>query len=83
VTELSPSSRSRERTRSRRERRRRRALVWAARIVALAFVFLAGLAIGRALESAPTPGGTETSVQTLVPTTVEPRQTVTVTLTTP
>ncbi|MEO8290288.1 MAG: hypothetical protein ABI649_04760 [Gaiellaceae bacterium] len=82
-TELPPPSRSRERARDRRERRRRRGLVWAGRIAALLVIFFAGLAIGRALESAPTPGGTETSVRTLVPTTISPRETVTVTLTSP
>jgi hypothetical protein len=46
----------------------------------LALVFVAGLAIGRALESAPDPGGTQTIVRTLEPLTVEPQErTVTVT----
>jgi hypothetical protein len=46
----------------------------------LALVFVAGLAIGRALESAPDPGGTQTNVRTLEPLTVEPQErTVTVT----
>jgi anti-sigma factor RsiW len=80
----SPSrSRARERARERRERRRRRAFVWAGRIIALAVIFFAGLAIGRALESAPTSGETETSVRTLLPTTIVPRETVTVTLSSP
>jgi hypothetical protein len=39
-----------------------------------------GLAIGRALEQAPSPGGTQTIVRTLEPLTVEPQErTVTVT----
>jgi hypothetical protein len=43
-------------------------------------VFFAGLAIGRAVEDAPQPGGTQTVVRTLDPLTVEPEErTVTVT----
>jgi hypothetical protein len=50
------------------------------RLAVLAVVFLAGLAIGRAVEQAPEPGGTQTIVRTLEPLTVEPRErTVTVT----
>ncbi|MET1010102.1 MAG: hypothetical protein ABWY96_08630 [Gaiellaceae bacterium] len=54
--------------------------VWIFRLAVLAVVFVAGLAIGRALESAPDPGGTQTIVRTLEPLTVEPQErTVTVT----
>jgi hypothetical protein len=43
-------------------------------------VFVAGLAVGRALEDAPEPGGTQTIVRTLEPLTLEPSErTVTVT----
>jgi hypothetical protein len=53
---------------------------WILRLAVLAVVFLAGLAIGRAVEQAPEPGGTQTIVRTLEPLTVEPRErTVTVT----
>jgi hypothetical protein len=45
-------------------------------------VFFAGLAIGKALEQAPEPGGTQTRVRTLEPLTVTPRER-TVTVTTP
>jgi hypothetical protein len=49
-------------------------------LLGAAAVFFAGLAIGRALEEAPRPGGTQTLVRTLVPGTVPPAtQTVTVT----
>jgi predicted anti-sigma-YlaC factor YlaD len=76
------TSRSRERVRERRERSRRRVLKWAGALVLLAVVFFAGLAVGKALESDQ---GTETqtSVRTLLPTTVTPLQTVTVTVSKP
>lgn len=49
-------------------------------MVVLAVVFLAGLSIGRAVEQAPRPGGTQTIVRTLEPLTVQPdERTVTVT----
>jgi hypothetical protein len=54
--------------------------MWIIRLAVLAVVFLAGLAIGRAVEQAPEPGGTQTIVRTIEPLTVEPRErTVTVT----
>lgn len=68
-----------------RERRRgassgRRVVAWILRLAVIAAVFIAGLAIGRALEEAPSPGGTQTVVRTLEPVTIEPRErTVTVT----
>jgi hypothetical protein len=46
----------------------------------VAAVFVAGMAVGRALEDAPSPGGSQTVVRTIEPLTVEPRErTVTVT----
>lgn len=71
----------RERSRHRASARRRRiVLVWAARLLLLDLAFFAGLAVGRALEDAPKPGGTQTFVRTLVPGTVRPEpETVTVT----
>lgn len=72
--------RYRERGRAPRRSSGRRVAVWIFRLAVLAVVFVAGLAIGRALESAPDPGGTQTIVRTLEPLTVEPQErTVTVT----
>ena len=72
------------RTRKRGRVRRYRALDWVLRLLMLAVVFFAGLAIGRALESAPRPGGTQTIVRTLDPLTVQPAErTVTVTTSAP
>lgn len=51
----------------------------AAGLIVAAIVFFAGLVIGRALEDAPKPGGEQTIVRTLVPTTIGPAVTVTVT----
>jgi hypothetical protein len=49
----------------------------------LAAVFFAGVAIGRAVEDAPRPGGTQTRIRTLDPLTIPPAErTVTVTTTT-
>ena len=71
------------RSRSRGRRRGpsgRRIVAWILRLAVIAAVFIAGLAIGRALEDAPSPGGTQTVVRTLEPLTIEPRErTVTVT----
>jgi hypothetical protein len=76
------STRSRERARERRERKRGRVLKWAGAFLLLAVIFFAGLAVGRAIESNE---GTETqtSVRTLLPTTLTPLQTVTVTVSKP
>jgi hypothetical protein len=72
------------RTRKRGHVRRYRALAWVVRLLVLAGVFFAGLAIGRALESAPRPGGKQTIVRTLHPLTVQPAErTVTVTTSAP
>jgi len=74
------SSRTRDRERRRRPSRGRRILKWIVRLLAVAVVFVAGLAVGRALEDAPEPGGNQTIVRTLEPLTVEPSErTVTVT----
>lgn len=73
------TARARDRGRRRRSGGRRVA-VWILRLAVLALVFVAGLAIGKALEQSPSPGGTQTIVRTLEPLTVEPQErTVTVT----
>jgi hypothetical protein len=77
------SPRARERARARRSERRRRALVWAARLAVLGAVFLVGLAVGRAVEDTPRPGGTQTLERPLVPETLTPQETVTVTVSKP
>jgi hypothetical protein len=41
-------------------------------LVVLAAVFVAGVALGRAVEGAPRPGGTQTLVRTLEPDTLPP-----------
>lgn len=75
--------RTRARRDARRARRRRAGLVLAT-LLAGAILFFAGIAIGRALEEAPRPGGTQTLVRTLVPGTAPAAtQTVTVTTTAP
>jgi hypothetical protein len=77
------SARSREqRARERQDRSRARFFKWAGALLLLVVVFFAGLAIGKALESNQ---GTETqtSVRTLLPTTLTPLQTVTVTVSKP
>jgi hypothetical protein len=51
-------------------------------VIVLAVVFFVGLAIGRAVEEEPD-AGTQTLVRTLVPTTLTPRETVTVTVSNP
>lgn len=74
------SAHARERARARRRRRARRLAAWILGLAVLGVVFLAGVAIGRALEDAPRPGGTQTVVRTLEPLTVEPEErTVTIT----
>ena len=71
--------RARDRGRPRRSTGRR-LVGWLLRLAVLAVVFVAGLAVGRALEQSPSPGGTQTIVRTLEPLTVEPQErTVTVT----
>jgi hypothetical protein len=73
-------ARARERGRQRRPSTGRRVVGWIVRLAVIAAVFVAGYAIGRAVEDAPRSGGTQTIVRTLDPLTVEPRErTVTVT----
>ncbi|MFQ5426075.1 MAG: hypothetical protein ACE5EV_03235 [Gaiellales bacterium] len=69
--------------RSRRDRRRRRwrAVRWFLGLVVLVAVFVIGLSLGRALEETPQPGGEQTGIRTLQPTSVGPARTVTVTVT--
>jgi hypothetical protein len=75
-----PGARGRERGRKRSPSLGRRIVGWIVRLAVIAAVFYGGLAVGRALEDAPSPGGTQTIVRTLEPLTVEPRErTVTVT----
>jgi hypothetical protein len=51
--------------------------------VLVAVVFLVGLVVGRALEDAPQPGGEQTGVRTLEPSTLPAEGTVTVTVVEP
>ena len=75
-----PTVAARQRARARRRLRSRRVVTSIVGLALLGVVFLAGLAIGRAVEDAPRPGGTQTVVRTLEPLTVEPQErTVTVT----
>jgi hypothetical protein len=71
----------RDRARAERGRARRRralAVVFAAGVAVIAF--FAGLALGRALDERPRPGGTQSLVRTLEPATLPPvTRTVTVT----
>ena len=57
-------------------------LRWGGALLLLAVVFFVGLAVGKAVDEAPTPGE-QTLVRTLLPTTLTPRQTVTVTVSKP
>jgi len=57
--------------------------LWTARVLLLGIAFLIGLVIGRALEDAPRPGGAQTGVRTLEPSTLAPVETVTVTVAEP
>jgi hypothetical protein len=79
------SLRGRERARARRAERRRRGLRWAGRILVLGAVFFLGLALGKAVEGGPTPeeGSSQTLVRTVVPATLTPQETVTVTVSKP
>ena len=63
-----------------RRARRRRAVRVALGLVAAAVVFVAGYSLGRAVEQAPRPGGTQTQIRTIEPGTLPPvTRTVTVT----
>ena len=75
IDELPPrTSGFEQRRRAREARRRRRRVLWRAlvAVVALAAAFVAGLAVGRALEDTPKPGGGQTLVRTLDPLTIAP-----------
>jgi hypothetical protein len=76
------SPRSRERARERRSRQRVRILRWGGSLLLAAVIFFAGLALGRVIESTPREGQ-QTIVGTIVPTTVSPAETVTVTVSNP
>lgn len=76
------SSLASERARERRARSGRRVLRWSGGLLILAFVFFVGLAVGMALEGDEKTGD-QTLVRTLLPTTLTPRETVTVTVSKP
>ena len=77
--------RARERARARRGERRRRALVWAGRVLVLGAVFFLGLASAGPSSRARSPADDsgQTLVRTLVPDTLTPQETVTVTVSNP
>ena len=69
---------------ARRRPRRRIFPRWLALALALATVFVLGIAVGEALDDAPKEGGVVTSVRTLTPLPQQPpTRTVTVTVTQP
>jgi len=76
------SSLASERARERRARRSRRVLRWGVGLLVLAVVFFVGLAVGMALQDNGKMGD-QTLVRTLLPTTLTPRETVTVTVSKP
>jgi len=76
------SSLASERARERRARSGRRVLRWSGGLLVLAFVFFVGLVVGMALEDNGKTGD-QTLVRTLLPTTLTPRETVTVTVSKP
>lgn len=79
-----PAARRREREAARRRRRLRTAFGWLFRVAAVAFAFLAGVAVGHVVTEEPEPGGTHTVVRTLEPQSVSPpARTVTVTSSAP
>jgi hypothetical protein len=73
---------SRGRRRPPPRRRRRGLLRVAGGVAVLALAFVLGLAVGRAVEEGPRPGGTVTQVRTLTPLPLPPA-TRTVTVTSP
>jgi hypothetical protein len=81
---LAPETEARRPYSERGQRRRRTkrgiAFRWGLRVVLVVAVFLAGLVIGRAIEDAPRPGGEQTGVRTLEPSTLAPVETVTITV---
>jgi hypothetical protein len=72
----------RDQSRERRGRRSRRVFRWSGGLLVLVFVFFVGLAVGRALEENGKTGD-QKLVRTLLPTTLTPRETVTVTVSNP
>jgi hypothetical protein len=76
------SSHERERARARRHRGARRLLRWSFWLLVVAVAFLAGLAVGRAVQEDGAKGD-QTLVRTLVPTTLTAPETVTVTVSKP
>src|SRR6266508_4312857 len=76
------SSIASERARERRARSGRRVLRWSGGLLVLAFVFYVGLVVGMAIEDNGKTGD-QTLVRTLLPTTLTPRETVTVTVSKP
>jgi hypothetical protein len=72
----------RERSSERRGRRSRRVFRWSGGLLVLVSVFFVGLAVGRALEENGKTGD-QKLVRTLLPTTLTPRETVTVTVSNP
>jgi hypothetical protein len=72
-------------TRERRPRKSSRDPLWRPVLIVLGLVvaLLVGVALGRALEDGPSPGGTQTNIRTLEPQPLPPAaRTVTVTVTT-
>jgi hypothetical protein len=77
------SDRERARERERRGRRRtKRLLRWIGAALVLGLAFFAGLTVGRAVEDDQAKGD-QTLIRTLVPTTLVPPETVTVTVSNP
>ena len=77
-------ARRQQRAQGRNRARRRRTLVRVVGALAILSVFFLGLVVGRALESAPRPGGAQTGIRTLTPGTLPaPTRTVTVTSSSP
>ena len=74
-----PTFQPRDRGRLGARRARRSFAIWAARLAFVAIVFWLGIALGRALEDTPRPGGTQTLLRTLTPETLPATRTVTVT----
>jgi hypothetical protein len=83
MTELGTSGRRALERREARRAKRRRILRIAILAVGGVVLFLAGLALGKAVEKVPEPQGDQTFVRTLTPGTLPPvTRTVTVTTTT-
>jgi ABC-type Fe3+ transport system permease subunit len=77
-------ARRQERVQERSRARRRRGLVWVVGALALIVVFFVGLVLGCALDSDPRPGGSQTCIRNLNPSTLPPlTRTVTVTSSSP